>query len=66
MKFSRRSVTKSRAVTTRSLWIETKSQFLHDIFDKVLLYNIPDELMINADQTSTQAAIDNVTMAAKG
>ena len=66
MKFSYRGATKSRAVTTRSLWIEIKSQFLHDISVKVLLYNISDELMINADQTPTQVAIDNVTMAAKG
>ena len=57
----------SRPVITRSLWIEAKSQLLHDISDKVLLYNIPDELIINADQTpSKSVATDNVTIAAKG
>ena len=66
MKFSHRGATKSRAVITRSLWIRAKSQFLHNISDKVLLYNIPDELIINADQTPSTVAIDNVTMGAKG
>lgn len=67
MKFSRRAATTSRPVITRSLWIEVKSQFLHDISEKVLLYNIPDELIINADQTpSKYVATDNITMAAKG
>ena len=66
MKFSHRGTTKSRAVTTRSLWIRAKSQFLHNISDKVLLYNIPDKLIINADQIPSTVAIDNVTMAAKG
>ena len=51
MKISRRAATTSRPVTTRSLWIEAKPQFLHDVYDKVLLYNIPEELRINADGT---------------
>ena len=67
MKFSRRADTTSRPVITRSLWIEANSQFLYDISDKVLLYNIPGELIINADQTPSKCvATDNVTMAAKG
>ena len=66
MKFSHRGTTKSRAVITRSLWIRAKSQFLHNISDKVLLYNIPDKLIINADQIPSTVAIDNVKMAAKG
>ena len=56
-----------RPVITRSLWIEAKSQFLHDISDKVLLYNIPDELINNADQAPSEyVATDNVSIAAKG
>ena len=67
MKFSRRASTTSRPVITHSLWIEAKSQFLHEIYDKVLLYNIPDDLIINADQTQSKyVVIDNVTIAAKG
>ena len=55
MKFSRRAVTISKPVITRSLWIEANLQFLHDISDKVLLYNIPDNLIINADQTPSKS-----------
>ena len=50
MKISRRAATTSRPVTTRSLWIDAKPQFLHNVYDKVLLYNIPEELRINADE----------------
>ena len=68
MTFSRQAAIISRPVITRSLWIETKSQLLHDISDKVLLYTISDKLIINADQTpSKYVATDNdVTMVAKG
>ena len=67
MKFSHRAVTTSRPVITRSLWVEIKLQFLYEITDKVLKHNIPDELIINVDQTPSKfVATDNVTMAAKG
>ena len=67
MKFSRRAVTTSRPIITRSLWVEVRSQFLFDIIEKALKHNIPDELIINADQTPSKfVATDNVTMAAKG
>ena len=69
MKFSRRADTTSRLVITRSLWIEAnglKLLCLYDISDIVLPCNIPDELIINADQTpSKYFATDNVTIAAK-
>ena len=43
------------------------SQFVYEITDKVLQDNIPDELIINVDQTpSTFVATSNITMAAKG
>ena len=51
MKFSYCAVTTSRSVITRSLWAEMRSQFLHEITDKVF-HNIPDELIINVDQTA--------------
>ena len=51
MKFSRRAAATSRAVISRSLWNKIKSQFLNEISQKVLLHSIPDELIINADQT---------------
>ena len=67
MKFSRRAVTTSRPVITRSLWVEVRSQFLYEITDKVLKHNISDELIINIDQTPSKfVATDNVTIAAKG
>ena len=67
MKFSRRAVTASRLVITRWLWVELRSQFLNEITNKVLKHNIPDELIINVDQTPSKfVAMDNGTMAAKG
>ena len=66
MKFSCRAVTTSRPVITRSLWAEVRSQFFHEITDKVLQHNIPDELIINVDQTPSKfVATNNITMAAK-
>lgn len=67
MKFSRRAVTTSRPIITRSLWTEVRLQYLFEIIDKALKYHIPDELIINVDQTPSKfVATDNVTMAAKG
>ena len=67
MTFSRSAVTTSWPVITRSLWAEVRSQFLHEITDKVLQHNIADELIINVGQMSSKfVATDNITMAAKG
>ena len=66
MKFSCHAVTTSRPVITRSLWVEVRSQFLYEITDKVLKHNIPDELIINVDQTLSKFVVtDIITMAAK-
>ena len=66
MKFSCHAVT-SRPVITRSLWAEVRSQFLHEFTYKVLQHNIPDELIINVDQTASKiVATDGIAMAAKG
>ena len=63
MKFSRRAVATSRPVITRSLWVEVRSQFLYEITNKVLKHNIPDELIVNVNQTLSKfVATDNVTM----
>ena len=67
MKFSRRAVTTSRPVVTKSLWMEVRSQFLHDISQEVLEYGIPDELIINIDQAPSKfVPTENITMNAKG
>ena len=65
--FSRRAVTTSRQIVTSSLWAEVRSKFFPEITDKVLQHNIPDELIINVDQTASKyVTTDNITMAAKG
>ena len=67
MKFCRREATTSKPVITRSLWNKVKSQFLHDISQKVLLHSIPDALIINLDQTPSKfIATNKISMAAKG
>ena len=44
-----------------------RSQFLHEITDKFLQHNIPDEIIINVDQTASKfVTTDNFTTAAKG
>ena len=48
MKFSRRASTTSRPTITRSVWEE--EQYLHNIASKVSEHNIPNELILNADQ----------------
>jgi len=66
MNLSRRMVTTSRPVVTRSIWLETHTQYLHDIVHAVVSHNIPDELFINVDQTpSKYVPTANVTMAEK-
>ena len=54
MNFVRRTVTTSRLVVTEALWIEIWTLLLHGICTLVKTYNIPDELIINADQTASK------------
>ena len=43
-----------------------RSQFIHEITDKVLQPNIPDEFITSVDQTASKFVdTDNITMAAK-
>ena len=66
MNFVRRTVTTSRPVVTEALWIEIRTLFLHNICTLVQTYNIPDELIINADHTpSNYVPTSSVTMAEK-
>lgn len=66
MNFSRRRATTARPVITRSIWQETRTLFLHSIVNACLKYNIPDQLIINVDQTpSKYVASGKVTMAEK-
>ena len=67
MNMSRRMVTISRPKITRSIWEETRFVFLQEIAHAVSWHDIPDELIINADQTSSKfVPADNITMAVKG
>ena len=64
MNLSRRMVTTSRPIVTRTLWNEVRYQFLNEIVTAVALYNIPDELIINVDQTPSKfVSTGNFTMA---
>ena len=57
----------SRSIITRSSWEEINTQYLHDIASVVRTYNIPDEMILNADQTpSKYVPTTNVTMAEQG
>ena len=63
MNFSRRTATTSRPIITRSIW---EDRFLHAIVSACIESNIPDELIINVDQTpSKYVATDKITMAEK-
>ena len=67
MNMSRRMVTTSRPKITRSIWEETRFVFLQEIAHAVSWHDIPDELIINADQTPSKfVPTDNITMAVKG
>ena len=67
MNMSRRTTTTSRPVITRSLWEEIRTQFLHNIATIVVAENIPDELILNLDQTpSKYVAASKITMHEKG
>ena len=65
MNLCQRMMTTSRPTVTRSIWLETRTQYLHDIVP-VVSHSIPDELIINADQMpSKYVPTANVTMAEK-
>ena len=64
---SRRTVTTSRPIVTSSLWEEVRTQFHNDTTSAVLKYNIPDELILNIDQTPSKfVPAENVTIAETG
>ena len=67
MQFTRRMVTTSRPVITKSIWEEVRTKFLHDIVETAVKYNISDELIFNIDQTpSKYVPTSKVTLARRG
>ena len=67
LNFSGRCATTSRPAISRVIWNEIRHLFLYDIAEAVLKYNIPDELIINVDQTTSKfVSVDKMTMAEKG
>ena len=66
MNFVGRTVTTLRQVATETLWIKMWTLFLHNILALVQTYDIPDELIINVDQTpSKYVPTSSVSMAEK-
>ena len=67
MNMSRRMITTSRPVVTRSLWEEVRTQFLYDIVSAVMKYEIPVEIIRNIGQTPSKCVpTENVTIAETG
>ena len=67
MKMSRNVSTTSRRIILRALWEEISIQYLHEISSLKKSHEIPDELILNLDQTSSRfVAASKVTMAGKG
>ena len=59
-------MTTSRHAVTKAAWLEVKSKFLHNIMSSIVGDEIPDQLVINVDQTPSQfVPTDKVTMAGK-
>lgn len=56
----------SRPTTTRSTWLQVRTQYLYDIVDLLVTSNILSELIIDFDQTpSKYVPTENVTIAEK-
>lgn len=56
----------SRPTTTRSIWLQVRTQYLYDIVDLLVTSNILSELIIDFDQTpSKHVPTENVTIAEK-
>ena len=67
MNYSRRIKTTSRPVITHSIWTEIRTTFLHDVATQVHTHNIPDKLILNSDETSSNfVPTSSITMAEKG
>ena len=63
--YQRMNLTRRKATT--SIWVEVRTKCLHDVVSTCLEFDVPDELIINIDQTpSKYVATDGVTMATKG
>ena len=67
MGFTRRMGTTTRPPVLRGLYNECRREYLGDVKEITTKYNIPPELVINADQTpSSYVSVGRSTMAARG
>ena len=67
MKFTQRAGTTSRPPVPKGIYKECRSEYLMDVNQKMKLYSIPAELVLNADQTpSSYVSVGKQTMAARG
>ena len=67
MGLTRRMATTSRPPVPLGLFKECQYQYLRDVYDKVQKYAIPQELILNSDQTpSSYISVGKSTMASCG
>ena len=67
MGFTRRMGTKTGPLMPRGLYNECRKEYLGDVKEITTKYNIPPELVLNANQTpSSYVSVGRSTMAAKG
>ena len=67
MGFSRRTGTTTRPPVPQGLFDACKRDYLSDVNDKSTKYNIPPELVLNADQTpSSYVSVGRRTMDLRG
>ena len=67
LNIKKRASTTSRPAIPRAAWEEIQFQFLHKIADLVKEHNVPNVLILNADQTPSKYALTgNITMELKG
>ena len=66
MNLYRRMATTLRPTITKSVWLEVRTQYVCHTVDSVVTHNIPNELIIKVDQTSSKYVPKvNVTMVEK-
>ena len=66
MNLYRSMATTLRPTITNSVWLEVRTQYVCRTVDSVVTYNIPNELIIKVDQTSSKyVPVENVTMVEK-
>ena len=67
MKFTCKTGTTARPPVPKGIYEECRTEYLRDVDNKLKLYSIPAELVLNADQTpSSYVSVGRRTMATRG